>query len=292
LPVAGRLRRYGPPGPVAAAPVVAGLPRDPLGVPLLDRAQEQRLLAAFAPVLEVDTAGPYDRIGRPYWATRDRIEVDTAHPTVYRRLSHARLDGQVLVQLNYLFWFPERPRKGALDLLGGHLDGFIWRVTLGPDGRPWVYDAIHPCGCYHLFFPTVRADIRMPPASFEEGAFIPQVASALPPGRRMLLRLSSGAHQVLRLSTTGPAADWTPYVRAWMADLRSLPWPGGGYRSLYRPDGLVAGSERRERFLLWPMGIASPGAMRQWGHHATAFIGRRHFDDPDLLRGYFRWAGP
>jgi hypothetical protein len=23
--------------------------------------------------------------------------------------------------------------------------------------------------------------------------------------------------------------------------------------------------------------------MRQWGHHATAFVGRRHFDDADLL---------
>jgi hypothetical protein len=31
------------------------------------------------------------------------------------------------------------------------------------------------------------------------------------------------------------------------------------------------------------MGIPSPGAMRQRGLHATAFAGRRHFDDPDLL---------
>jgi hypothetical protein len=31
------------------------------------------------------------------------------------------------------------------------------------------------------------------------------------------------------------------------------------------------------------MGIASAGAMRQWGRHPTAFVGRRHFDDPQLL---------
>jgi hypothetical protein len=31
------------------------------------------------------------------------------------------------------------------------------------------------------------------------------------------------------------------------------------------------------------MGVASAGAMRQWGGHATAFIGRRHFDDPFLF---------
>jgi hypothetical protein len=35
------------------------------------------------------------------------------------------------------------------------------------------------------------------------------------------------------------------------------------------------------------MGIASAGAMRQWGHHATAFVGRRHFDDADLLARRF-----
>ena len=28
--------------------------------------------------------------------------------------------------------------------------------------------------------------------------------------------------------------------------------------------------------------------MRQWGRHATAFVGRRHFDDADLLEKRFR----
>jgi hypothetical protein len=63
--------------------------------------------------------------------------------------------------------------------------------------------------------------------------------------------------------------------------------PGGGRRSLFDPDGLVAGSERGERWLFWPMGVREPGAMRQWGHHATAFVGRRHFDDPDMMDRYF-----
>jgi hypothetical protein len=35
------------------------------------------------------------------------------------------------------------------------------------------------------------------------------------------------------------------------------------------------------------MGIASAGAMRQWGRHATAFVGRRHFDDADLFEKRF-----
>jgi hypothetical protein len=49
----------------------------------------------------------------------------------------------------------------------------------------------------------------------------------------------------------------------------------------------VPGTERGERWLFWPMGIREPGAMRQWGRHATAFVGRRHFDDPGLLARYF-----
>jgi len=49
-----------------------------------------------------------------------------------------------------------------------------------------------------------------------------------------------------------------------------------------------AREERAERFLFWPTGIASPAGMRQWGRHATALVGRRHFDDADLLERRFR----
>ena len=34
-------------------------------------------------------------------------------------------------------------------------------------------------------------------------------------------------------------------------------------------------------------GIASAGAMRQWGRHATAFVGRAHFDDARALEAVF-----
>jgi hypothetical protein len=56
---------------------------------------------------------------------------------------------------------------------------------------------------------------------------------------------------------------------------------------MFGPDALVAGTERGERALFWPMGIASPGTMRQWGRHPTAFIGHRHFDDADLIEKRF-----
>jgi hypothetical protein len=54
----------------------------------------------------------------------------------------------------------------------------------------------------------------------------------------------------------------------------------------FRPDGIVPGSERGACHVP-PMGVPEPGAQRQWGRHATAFVGRRHFDDPGLLERYF-----
>jgi hypothetical protein len=79
-------------------------------------------------------------------------------------------------------------------------------------------------------------------------------------------------------------------IRYGIADddaLRSLALPAGGTRSLYGPDGMIAGTERGERALFWPLGIRNAGAMRQWGRHATAFVGRRHFDEAFLLDRYF-----
>ena len=69
-------------------------------------------------------------------ATGGIAEADPTRPTVYRLLSFTRFHDQVLLQLNYAIWFPERPADGYFDLLGGHLDGLIWRVTLDREGRP------------------------------------------------------------------------------------------------------------------------------------------------------------
>jgi hypothetical protein len=72
----------------------------------------------------------------------------------------------------------------------------------------------------------------------------------------------------------------TAYALADYGELRSLSDPKGSQRSMFGPDSLAPGTERLERFILWPTGVVSPGAMRQWGRHAVAFVGERHFDDP------------
>jgi hypothetical protein len=73
-------------------------------------------------------------------------------------------------------------------------------------------------------------------------------------------------------------------------ELYATPDADGNPVSLFRADGIVAGTERTERHLLWPTGVPEPGAMRERGRQAIAFLGRRHFDDADLLDSLFRPA--
>jgi hypothetical protein len=104
--------------------------------------------------------------------------------------------------------------------------------------------------------------------------------------RAATLWLSAGEHSLTWVDERRSAYPGVSYQSLALDHLRQLPHPRG-QRSLYRADGLIAGSQRLERWLLWPSGVRSPGAMRQWGRHATAFIGRAHFDDPHLLERYF-----
>lgn len=244
---------------------------------------------ADAPVFEIELrqgqAPPYDRFGAPMWSARDAAapSLDTAQPVVYRRSTQSMVDGRWLQQRVYTLWFAERPAGSAFDLLSGTLDGVIVRLTLADDGTPLIVDSIHACGCWHQFYPAPGVSVRDGAPAGVEWAFVPAGLPPLQPGQRLAVRLASGTHHVTGVATPSPL----PAERYMLRDeneLRMLPLPGGaGSRSLYGSDGLVRGSERGERFLFWPMGIASAGAMRQWGHHATAFVGRRHFDDPNLL---------
>jgi hypothetical protein len=277
-------------GPALAAPPPAPLAHDALGLPLLDAAAAEHLLAAHAPLFDVQTQGGFDAIGAPAWRADGSLAVDSARPVVYQRIAHTLVQGRPLLQLVYTLWFPERPKRGALDLFGGALDGVIVRLTLAPDGRVLMLDSIHACGCYHLFFPARGVTPRPGAPTDEEWAFAPAGLPDLAPGDRLVVRIESATHYVLGVSAA-PASSVgdARYARRPEPELRRLPLPGGDRRSLYGPDGLVAGSERAERFFFWPMGIASAGATRQWGHHATAFVGRRHFDDADLLDRRFEF---
>jgi len=164
----------------------------------------------------------------------------------------------------------------------------LWRVTVAENGTPLLYDTIHPCGCYHLFIPTEHVRARPQADGIDEGLFVPQTLPAPAVDERVVLKLAPGTHYLQRVEIAAAAGDaGLSLALRDDEELRMLPLPGGGTHSAFAPDGLVAGSERLERFYFWPTGIASAGQMRQWGRHATAFVGRRHFDDPLLIDRYF-----
>lgn len=284
LAVKGTLRRFRP-AKTKDFTDIYPLPQDALGIPDLSPRQLADLFVRYAPIWEIDVMGNYDLPGAPVWRKDGVPTVDTTQNVVYHYASYTRWQNVPLLQLNYVVWFSERPRTSRLDLLGGPLDGLMWRVTLNRDGEPLLYDTIHPCGCYHLFFPTESLQLRPTAQNLMEPPLVAQSAPVVDAHQRIVVRIASASHYVQRIyaDTHERGSDYRlqPYEALYRVK------DGNQRRSLFAADGLVPGTERGERWLLWPMGIPSPGAMRERGHHATAFVGRRHFDDPDLLDHLF-----
>ncbi len=285
---------YGPaPGARTAVPVASLLrraaERNPLGVPWTRPEESRLLLEAFAPVWRIEQRSAADRPGRVLLGP-DGPTVDDGAPALYGYVSYTRFRGAPLLQLNYVVWFSERPSKGGIDWYGGRLDGVVWRVTLDEDGVPLVYDSIHSCGCYHQVFPTERLALAAPGEPDSEPLFIPQAAPVLRPGGRIGLTLRAGDHYLVGVAALPEGAGGQRAYRLLDYDaLRRLRGEHGA-AGLFRADGIVAGTERLERWFLWPAGIREPGAMRQRGRQPIAFVGRRHFDDAGLFDGFFQRA--
>jgi 8-oxo-dGTP pyrophosphatase MutT (NUDIX family) len=266
--------RYAPPA-ASALPrsTVAGLlgraTFDPLGHLALSEREMERLAAAYAPSLEVETRADYDRLGWLRWRRGSSIpQVEATEPSVYVQSAYMRYGDQLLLQLVYTVWFPGRPPSGSFD---PKLDAVMWRVTLAPDGEPVLYDSIHACGCFHMFFPTPRARAR--PAldgSAAPRAFVPRRLPRVGEHERPVLALASGTHQLEGVRLARGAESLVRYTIRPYDELRSMPRMGGGHASAFGPDGLIAGS-----------------TVRQWGRHAIGSAGAAHFDDADLLERRF-----
>jgi hypothetical protein len=266
--------------------LVADAERDALGIPRYSEDQLDTLFRRHAPIWEVHTKGDYDRIGMPYWSADNAIAIDTGRPEAYTLLSHTRFRGQVLTQLNYIIWYPARPKVNALDIYGGHLDGLNYRVTLDPNGQPLLYDSVHNCGCYYAAYPTPRLTARER-IDYGEPPLILKAPPDADEAQLMTVAMESRTHFVMHFypSATGDAdgAETVQYALAPYERLRSLADNRGEHRSMFDPSSLTPGTERLERWLFWPTGVLSAGATRQWGRHAVAFVGRRHFDDPFFM---------
>jgi len=273
---------------------------DALGRPVLTEQVQQWLLQAFMPVFEIERLGPFDDPGRVSLDETGTAIVDPTKPTIYTRLAYTSEGGRQLVQLIYTVWFTERPARSTFDIYAGRLDGVTIRLTLNERGQPAVVDSIHPCGCYHQFFHTVHAKPLPKPgrlSSSEEWRFMPTTELAIPVQTeltRLTVTMTSGEHYLHRVAfkppvgRQGTTAKVIPAAVLPEGVLTSLALGSRQERrSLYGSDGIVPGTERSERWLLWPMGIKSAGAMRQSGTQATAFVGRRHFDDGDIIDSRF-----
>ena len=300
LPITGKILRYNANNQLTyvdfeeVKSAIQASSQNPLKIPLPDSDTTERLFATFSPLWEVDTVQNSDKIGAPQWPSQSTYpSVNIEQPTVYTLLSHSILNNENLLQLNYFVWFPNRPCTSSLDYLCGKMDGLIWRVTLGADGKPLIYDTVHSCGCYHTFFPTGYLKPVPNSRCFTESDFSPIQAPETAPGTQLVVRIAHSTHYVESLTVTdnNQAYDiplaWQDY-----SQLRSLPYSTGQYKSLFQENAIVAGTQRKERWFLWPLGVPSPGAMRQWGNHATAFIGRREFDDPYLFENSFALVKP
>lgn len=262
--------------------------RSPLGLPYLDEQRQQRLLAHFAPVWEVETLDNHDLPGMPGW-TKEALSFDTRQPVTFAQISYTHWKGRLLLQVSYMIWFDERPSHNLVDIYAGRLDGVILRLTLDTAGRPLVLDSIHPCGCYHTVVP-LDSNLRLRSAETlgETPLLLQGPSGAWTAGKRLRVVISSGDHMLIGLRWGDDQSTNETYTLLPLDTLRSTVSHSGTTRSLYSPPyGLIDGTERLERFLLWPSGIVSPGAMRQWGRHAIAFSATRHFDDPDLLEQLF-----
>jgi len=286
----GPVLRWAPEGAAAALPT-SPLQYDALGMPQLSAAQWQALSQQYAPQWWIETGGDYDRPGAPVLHPGAKPGVDAQRPEVYVIHDVTRFGDRVLPVLAYVIWFSERPPQKARDSYAGALDGLIWRVVLDPQLQPLVYDTIHPCGCYRYTFPA-QALTRIPRGGFwQEPVLFPQ---AEVPHDTVALRIQSQTHYLRRVVEPSAAVgEVHHYTLRPYADLLSLPAGEGVRRSLYGPDGIIAGTQRGERWWLWITGVPDPGAMRQWGRHATSFVGRSHFDDARFLEQNFAvpdWA--
>lgn len=292
-----------------------GLPRAAIWNPFSHAGD---VIARWAPRIAVewpssrDYPDDYDRIGAVSLSgTRDaiRVSVDPARATIYAYQSTAQIYGRRCPQLNYVWWFSDRPPMTADDAAAGHIDGGTLRLTLDPSGQPAIAEIILNCGCGHEVY--VAEDIEAaarnefgPPIagarfSCEAGEknrrpiLVADTYDRSAAAARPVILLAAGTHEPVRFdlrSDLAAAIDRVIESRdCAIADydtLDRLPL-GDGVASMFGPDGLVHFAGRREGFLLAPSGMLSAGQPRKRGTQRIRWD-EYLFDDPTLLERTLR----
>lgn len=255
----------------------------PLKIPTLNDAQLRSLFALHSPRFTIEFEADNDRIGEPVWRDNE-IAINLTTPTVYTLPSFTRFGTSNLLQLNYVVWFSQRKPTTWPDLFAGKIDGLIWRVTLDEKGKVLLYDSIHSCGCYHKYFIASDEVETRTPALSKEPAIIFKLAD-IDSDAGVHIRITANEHYVVGVNDDELTIA-SPYLLADYGKLSNLS-DNDRSKSMFSASGIITDSRRLERYTLWPTGIRSVGAMRQWGSHATGFVEQQQFDDANLLDHYF-----
>ncbi|WP_035024666.1 hypothetical protein [Enterovibrio calviensis] len=251
-----------------------------LNWPMLSEAQSQQLLNHYSPIVTVETLSQDDLPGALELDNHSKPIVNTERPLIYRSVSYTRFDGEILPQLNYVLWFKARTAKGAFDPYAGELDAINLRLTLDKHGAPLIFDSIHQCGCFHMVY-ALNPTLRFTKSDDER-----PIESDLPAptsNARLAVSLTGGDHMINHVSFTDNIPASIELEPRQLQLLFTLKTPDGEIKSPFNRHGVIDASARGERWFLWPFGVRSPGAMRQQGAHAIAFVGERHFDDAFLF---------
>ncbi len=276
------------------------------------------LITRYAPIIGVEWPtnrrhdANYDRIGEVKLSAEGqhiKVQIDSTKPTVYSYATVAKIGGRRLRQLNYVWWFSERPEMSEDDPVAGHIDGSMIRITLDANDIPIFVESSSNCGCGHEVFVSKRIE-----AAVRQEFGVPLAGKRFAveksvPGKhdvvvidtfdtssnfvRPIVISSAGYHEVFHVSFDAPAilnsleiAEDASYQLVSYDTLDALPLRGG-IASMFGPDGLVHYAGRPEGFLLAPSGMLSAGQPRKRGTQRVRWDDYLH-DDPHLLEKTLR----
>lgn len=293
LPTSGRLIAYAPARAMdysqkEVQQILLRSRQNPLEIPLPNAADRQTLVAVFAPIINPDVAADYDKIGEVVWGQK-QLEINTDTAAAYYYFSHAFFKGEPILQINYVIWFSARNGPNSPIIERGRIDGLTVRISLSPDGSPFMVDIMNNCGCYHFYVPRKELVQKILPVPMAIDAFVPTWLPDDFPRQRLVVRLKSGWHQVENIGTRNISTDDTVYNLMAYNELEKLARDGHANESMFTSTGIGKNSERIEPLIFFPMGIPNIGSMRQRGHHAVKFVGRAIFDDPYLFDEHFQF---
>ncbi len=270
--------------PVEDLSLIANAAKDvqinPLGFPGFFGSQWRALAERHAPKFWIETRDENDLPAAPVFEDRG-LTANVARNQVNYLITYTRLGPDLLVQISYFLWF-----KSADGASTGPIDGLIWRVTLDTQYRPMTYESLHASGRDHRWYLVQPLKERTEETHSHEAEFI---APELAPADGATLHMQAATHALRRVLAADQAVGASRHVYELRPyeELFTLDRPQGGTRSLFGPDGLVPGAHGVDPVGGFASGIRQPGVLRQYGHHAISHVGRRHFDDPDLLENTF-----